>query len=351
MRIISIYLLLFVAQNAFAALPPTYRDGQMSFSVNTDYFSTTANYDRFGNKIALPYGWKYENITTSIDAQFDLPENFVIGGGLGMASATSHGEDLIIPLPYTKTRTNSEITNAHAFAQYFIDYERFRLVPELRAVASFKQINLYDFTNDSVLTNDYADSVTAGSWAIVNFGQLRAFGYLGFMYQDDGRASEMPWQAGVLWRSRHFLVSGAFDGYQPVINDKYTSFVNGVYPRENRTFYVDGNSFRYYATNPALTEIRLTGGYAFENNLQVTAGFGQTLMGTETAQGISIFAGVSFGVDMAAGPNSSFEHKKPRRPTPANPDEPQDMKRTPRLKNKEGDFQPTLEQYDESLFD
>ncbi len=357
MKLISIYILLFVAQNSFAALPPTYREGQMTFSANTEYFSTTANYDRFSNKLTLPFGQKYQNITTTIDGKFDLPENFVIGGGINMAYARSTGEDLFISLPATKNRTNSEISDGHAFAQYFLDYGRFRLVPELKGALAFKRINLNDNLNDSVLTNDYADSLQAGSWAIINLGQLRGYGYLGFLYQDDDRANDMTWQAGLLWRSHHFLLAGSFDGYQPVINDKQT--LN--YPRENRTFFVDGQSFRYYATNPALTELRLTAGLAFENNIQITAGWGTTLLGTETAQGQTLFAGLSFGVDMAGGPGANFEHKKHKHMAPATGSHEDsgtrkghrkggDGEKT-RDKDEGGDFQPDIEEYDESLFD
>jgi hypothetical protein len=324
----------------------------MNFSLNTEYFSSTQNYNRYGDSVPLFItNGNYTNITTTLDASFDLEGNFVIGGGvdLGVASTKTATPPITIE---DVTFNNSQITNAHFFGQYFFDYDRFRIVPEVKGSLTFQTINLSDIFNTSPLTQEYTNTAQAGAWAIVNFGSLRGWGYLGFKYQDDNRANLMPWEAGLLWRNHNLLLAGSFDGYQTVVNDTYSN--TNPYIRETRIDYADGGSFRYYSTNPSVTEVKVIGGYAFENNIIVTVGYGATISGTETALGSTVYGGISFGVDMAGGPASSFSTHKKRKPVMRDNGDgtqtpmPRPMDASP---DQNGGFQPDLEQYDESLFD
>ncbi len=339
----------FVSVTALADLPPVYHVGQVTLSDTSSYFSTNQNYDRYGNKQDLCYpqvgscDYKFQTETNSIDGKYDLDSALGVwsfGAGVDIDYADSRGPD---PVYLTeKDRTNSQFDDVHFVMQKPIPLQMFRVIPEVKGTIAFNPINMNQIvyngpgTNyyDNALTSNACDALQAGSWIVGSFPHTQLYAYVGYEYRDDQYSSLIPWQAGGLFQFHRFIFGGELDGYNSATNDQYG------YGREILTDRVDGGSYKYFAADPVESDVRLNIGYSITPDLTVTGAWSNTISGQEIAIGQTFYASLAYSFDVAGGGRSRYND---------------DL--LPRDKNgkasphRQGQFQPSVEKYDQSLFE
>ncbi len=336
---------------AMADLPPVYHVGEVTLSDTSTYFTSKANYDRYGDKVDLPSdssGQYYFNTqTNSIDGAYDLATRLGVwrfGAGLDINDSTSRGPDVVYG--GDQNRSNSQFDDVHFLLQKPIPLQQFRIIPEFKGTVTFNPINYSrvpytgvgtDFYNDA-LTSDDCDIAQIGSWFVGNFPYGSAYAYVGYEYRDSQYSALLPYAAGGLFRYNQFLVGAEIDGFDYVTNDQYNPYNN--YPRHELTERVDGNSYKYFATNPIESDFRINAGYSFSPNFSVNAGWSNTISGQETAIGQTYLVSLAYSFDVTGGANSQYNDDLLPRNTAGAPQS-----------NSSGKFQPRTEKYDKSLFE
>lgn len=329
---------------ALADLPPIYHVGDVTLSESSSYFTTTSNFDRYGNKVndSQLCGFSdcyFHTLTNSVDGVYDLDSGLGVwrfGAGVNINYSASRGPDFPSG---EKDRTNSQFNNIHFVIQKPIPLQMFRLIPEIKGSVALNPINLNQIpysvgTNyyDDALTSDDADTAQIGTWAVGNFPLGSLYAYVGYEYRDAEFASLIPWSVGGLAHFHQFFGGIEMDGYDNATNDQYG------YGREMLTNRVDGGSFRYFAANPIESEFRLNAGYKFTPDFSVSAGFSNTISGQEVAIGQTLFASLSYSFSTSGGTGAYNGDLLPHNSKGIST-------------GHQGRFQPKSEKYDKSLFE
>lgn len=309
---------------AYAAMPSSFHTGRITLSAESEYFWTKSNYDDVGVSRPLPSSNSYSNLTNTFAATYFKEGGWALTGGAGFAYASSSS---------LEDRTSGKITNFLARAQKLISFSPLRLVPQADLVATTQRVSP---ETDEVLSHEGAHSVRIGSWLTYDFRLIRTYGYAGFDYRDDGRSSLLPWAGGLGFKTTPWSFTIELNGYQSLTDDEYT---DTPLQRTIVTNKVSAGSLRYYSVNPNLIEARAQGGFKFADNYNFNFGYAQTLAGENTAEGQSVFLGLTYNIDTSVTDTQKAASNM-------SPNESKQQK----LKQKR--FEPLIEEdYDETLFE
>ncbi len=230
-------------------------------------------------------------------------------------------------------RSNSEITELGAGARYTLIDSDFSLFTEFIFLFPLNKI---DPATDASLTGEGVMVLQPGLWSTVNIWALQAYAFVGYRYQDEDRASLLPWRLGLQAIDSSWIGGAEVNGAQKISDDKDSANIG---PRTTVTTRVNGSSLRYYSVNPTWMAARAwTGwkGQAFDLRL----GIEQTLDGENTAHGLSVFVNLKLPWYFGSSPQelspSGFQDDIP----------------PSRFRERRGDqFQPAEQKYDEELFE
>ncbi len=304
---------------AHAQLLPPPAPGEFQLRGEFSLYNTSANYGGDGNKNALPNGTNLKTMSALGEFIFDWTEEIRFHAGFTGGETTAYRQrDITAPV---EAHSNSGISEAWAGGQYWYHYASFDLIPDAEVRYPFARVNL---STEDPLLSDGALSLIAGAWLTATWGDWRPFGYLGYQYRDEGRASLMPYHLGIQWLPENgWWIQGEFRGYQTIANDSNSD--NGI-ERDSFLTKVDASSYKFYALNPASHEFALMVGTHF-GQMGVYASAAFTYMGRNSADGFTGTVGLTF--------DGSFYMPTPR------PSEPQVY---------EDKFNVKPDKYDERLF-
>ena len=228
------------------------------------------------------------------------------------------------------TRTNTEPTEITAGLRYVMSRSTVILIPEVQVVYP---LNRVDTATDEVLTGEGALKMFGGLWAETWLGALNPYSQLGFLYQDEGRASHFLYMAGLGYAPGGFQFGAEVYGSIVAIEDEKA---DTRFERDLVTARVNGGSWKFYGVNPSSLGARLHGIFSFSDSWNLRLGFDHTLNGEAAAVGWTALARLEFAFDTRE--NSVVEDVP--RPRALEPEQ--------RMLQK---FEPEQPAYDPTLFD
>ncbi|MGE0764503.1 MAG: hypothetical protein AB7N80_14605 [Bdellovibrionales bacterium] len=295
------------------------------FFSEVSYFNTTANYDIGGGSYtSLGSGRYYRLIEGHVGLEHWVLDNVSVMAQMGYARAASY-DGLF-------ERTNSSPTELIAGARYVVPYSRFNFVPELWLAYPF---NEFSDDTDEALTGEGVMKIFIGLWSELVFGTIKPFAEVGFLYQDDGRASHTLYEAGAKWTPGRWSASGKIYGTHVVLEDEHTDL---RVTRDTVTTRVDGGSWKYYSVDPRTLGLKAEGGFDITESFHLKIGYDQTINGEASAAGWTASVGLEYR--MSENADRPKRHEPLITPEVLEPDSSEEKR-----------FEPDPPQYDESLFD
>ena len=283
-----IFLAGFQSHAQLIQVPEMIKQDMFVLSGSTNYFSTNANYSSGGGTYQnIPNGGHYDNVRLDILGRYDYSNQLSIKTGFGFARAASHDAQF--------DRTNTGLTDIYIGAQYhYLKSPTWNLFPE--AWFGYPLFRVGSSTT-APLIDEGAMYLQLGAWLMRRYGSWEPYGYLGFRYQDEGRASLLPFNIGTRYKLAYTWLGLEFEGYQRLTSDSRTSAEKALI-----TTGYNGGSLRYYSTNPSLWELRAYAEGWLSQDLHLKVGAAQTLNGRSTAAGWTVFATLS--IDLSSIPHS-----------------------------------------------
>jgi hypothetical protein len=296
----SLFLLLLTpvagAVTAHDAPPGRWSKGSFGISLNTEYFTSKANYDiERGSYKRLPLDSSYSSIEGRLKARFNFTSRFSLFGGAGLMNARA-----VDPL---NEKVTNQISDLFLGADFLLTKKVFHVIPEVQVGYPIDRI---DVNRTEPLTNDGYPYIRAGIFAHRPFRKFRLGGYAGF---------HVPLEGGLAKRF-HYEVTGDYllfqyitlgvgiNGYETVMSDDLT-----LADRVILTTRANAGSQRYYSFDPALIEARMWIGYRANETLWLRLGYGKTLDGMHTAEGQSVLASLAYN---SIRPTSAFDRTRRR---------------------------------------
>lgn len=215
----------------------------------------------------------------TLDFGYDWNSQLEIYGGTSASQVQSTNN--------SQTTSNNGFDEVRAGGRYWLNLQGFDLVPQFDFVYPFFRV---DTGSSDPLVGEGAMKVRAGGWAMRAFGEFQAFGYLGFEYRDEGRASLMDYAIGGQFQPNSFWVSAQLRGYSSITND---SNMSNQALRDTYLATADAGSYRFYGINPNLMEGEVEAGFKYQG-WNPYVGFAQTFTGSSTAAGWTGLVGVRF---------------------------------------------------------
>ena len=310
--------ILFSAPAQAQLLPPP-APGEYQLRGEFSYFKTTANFDGTGSKSALLNGASLSTMNGLGEFIFDWTEEIRLHAGLVGGQTTANRQStLATPV---EAHTNAGLSEAWVGGQYWYHYAAFDLVPDLELHYPLFRV---DLNSGDPLLGEGALRLNGGAWLVGQWGDWRPFGFLGYEYRDEGRATLMPYHLGLQWLPENgWWAQAEMRGYQTLTNDTNTD--NGTV-RDLYLARIQGGSERFYSLNPASHELAVMLGTHF-GQMGIYAGGAMTFMGKNSADGLTFTVGLTF--------DGSFYVPTPRVEEPLYQDR----------------FSPKDEKFDEKVFD
>lgn len=266
------------------AKPETFeyqRQGSLRLLSEANYFTTEANYASDGGTFTeLQNGRNFKNLQIDVGGQYAFSKRLYLGSALSIANSESYDGSF--------TRSNSGLTEVKFWAQYIVMVRPLRIIPEVQFWYPFNRV---ESNTDETLTGEGAMVLQPGSWFIKPFKAFDVFSYLGIKYQDEGRATLLPYRLGLEYNFSRFFVGAGLNGYQTLIDDEDTATPSNKTSITNR---VNGMSLKFYSINPSLLEADAWLGMKFSKTSQLRLGLSQTLNGENSAEGLTVHAAIYF---------------------------------------------------------
>lgn len=265
--------------------------------VESQMFNTKSNYNGKGNEQDLLANRSYKLMSGRIWAAMDWQEQMRIYASAGYAQATSSngitdGE-----------QTGSGLTDVEARAYWESGFRPWIFRPYGRFAFPIQRVGL------NTRTPIYAEGAMqfeGGARLGYEWKGLSPYLQAGLLYQDEGRASLLPWHLGVQYNYKAFLAGFEFYGQEVLKKDSKSDD-----PRDKQTVvdYADGGSYKFYYIDPAYYEARAYVGANILNKVEIRLGLGQTLMGKNSAAGQTylLSAVFNFGVEKSDPRQDRFE--------------------------------------------
>lgn len=295
-RFILLILCIFVkAPIAFAQ--DTYRvygPNRFDFYLKANYFNTNSNYDANGGKVALATGGSLQTLRTEASLRYVLLGRTGLVGGVEFGNVESNNG--------TQVRTQSAMTSYLLGLDLSIYKSKSWA---LYADGLFKNSNEnINVNGDEALASDGANEIIGKITGLYTGADFRAYTSLGGNFRSDGLSTLMIYSFGADYNFSGFRVGLNFEGSSTVKDDEQTAT---PVVRDTLTNRVNAGSRRYYSVNPNYLEGQLVLGYSFDKNLNFSIYGGPSLVGSNSAQGISAGAKLNWGFETEAVKTSTSE--------------------------------------------
>jgi hypothetical protein len=320
---------LFPLSPALAERPVPAREGRYSLQLGTTYFSTKANYQSGGGtSTALPTDWKFQNTQIYTQVDFDWSKVFRSYAGFSYALSESTGSNFGTP-ELSIPRSNAGINELWLGSQAWFHFGRYSLVPQVDL--TFPMLRL-DLNDKYPALGEGALRFRGSSWLVARFGAWQPFAYLGAEYRDGGRSALLPYSAGVNFRPGKWWIQTEYRGFAGLTDDKDTSDPTA---RNSRIIYskINGGSARFWAVNPAVSEVALETGLRF-SGFNASLGYAQTINGSNFSDGFTVLLALAYTGRLQS--SSAAAATSDPAPVPTTPNN--------------STFEITPEEFDESVF-
>lgn len=260
--------------------------GRFDSYLGAEYFSSSANYDSNGSKQSLISGASLSNISTEMGARYLFWDRFGIYTGLLFNNVqTSNG---------IRDRQNSALTyyNFGADLQVFHSFHWSVYIDGNYKMAN-ESINI---TGDDAIASDGASEAVISGVVIYQNDGWRVYGKVGYDYRTEGLSSLVRYGIGSDYAFGAFVLGLNLPGYSTIQDDEKTAT---PIDRDLVTTRVNGGSRRFYAVNPNLLEAQIYGIYNFTKDFAVKAYVGNTLVGSNAAEGYTAGVTLSWGFGLA----------------------------------------------------
>lgn len=251
----------------------------MDINFGANYFTTTANYDTEGtNFTGLLNDGELNLITTHLEAQYGLNKHWGMSTRFDFVSGQSNN-NLI-------NRSSGKLTDAYLALNYRWKHGSLRFFHEFDARIP---ITTFEPNTDEIILNEGALAGSLKSWAEYKAWKHRFYAMIAFTYQDDGRASLLPWSIGFHRNTRKYTYGAEIGGHESITDDESALSPSIRFVVTDR---VNSSSRHFYSVNPSLIYTELWAGYRFKGKFLVRAFYNKTLTGKNSAEGQTL--GVDF---------------------------------------------------------
>lgn len=263
-----------------------FKRDRWDFEIGSQYFYSEANYSSSNGSQSLLNGNHYQLLDVNFATRYMPKRNSSIFAWGNIGNAES--KDSIA------TRTNSALSEAAVGFDFLMYSDAFELVPEVIAVIPFEKV---DPASDTVLNSEGVLEVRSRLIAQKNYGDWRAYGWLGFNYRGDGRSFLMPWGVGAQLKFGLIRWGAELFGYQSATEDTdkdsilRTAYINGV----------NAGSMKFYSVNPSLMDSRVYATWLISPKWSVQAEGGMTLTGSNSAAGFHFGGLLRYSFDLTEG--------------------------------------------------
>jgi hypothetical protein len=273
----TIAAVLFLSEFAYAGpfgfSPNSYLD-----YVEQSYLQTTKNFDDNGNTSNLLASNQFTEYKTNIEGAYDFSERFGIYSNLLFKSTDATS--------FPVERTNTALSD-FGLGMSALLWEGFvNIIPE----AGFS-LPLYP-TPGSQAAVLLGDGVFVGAGKIYiskNFKDLSLAVYGGYTYRSQNLSALLPWGALANLTFGDFFLDLRGDGLSSLNTDFYPTSSQA---RRLLTDNLDGGSYIYDTINPSLVTASARLGFNVANDLFMTAGLEQTIVGQRSAQYTRFIVGI-----------------------------------------------------------
>lgn len=250
--------------------------------VESQIFNTKSNYNSKGNEQDLLSGRSYNLVSGRLYGSLDWNEKIraIFSGGYAKATSNNglgNGD-----------QSNSGFTDVEFKAYLESGFRPWIFRPYARALIPIQRVGL------TTRTPIYAEgAMEAELGARLGYEILGLIPYLeaGIRYQDEGRASLLPWHIGAQYNYSAFIAGLEFYGQEVLKKDSKSDDLND---KRTVTDYANGGSLKFYSADPNYYEVRAYLGVSLFERVLAKIGFGQTLRGSNSAAGQTIYANLEF---------------------------------------------------------
>lgn len=261
-----------------------FEKGTFEFDLSGNYFFSEANYlDEADTFDSLASGNSLKLLTMDFGMRWVPKTRYGILAQVILNNVETNTSGIV--------RTNSTVSDYRLGADALFYWGKVDMVPSVVANIPLQRV---DTTTDTAINSDGVTQIHAQMLFRKAIGSMMSNVRFGYMYQDDGRASLLPYGAGLQWSLPSIDIGTDLSGYQKIGYDTETDTPN---VRHAITDRVNGGSYRFYSVNPTLLEFNAWLKYNLDNSIGMWIGGGSTLTGSNSAAGYSIFARLTYGFE------------------------------------------------------
>ena len=323
-RLVSILLFTVMASLAAHAqeVPPNYRYGLFKASGELRYLNSSDNFTESGGEIeSIANGGSLEALQLDGILEYSFAKRWNARGLLRYAYVKTSDGSL--------DRENSDVTDLGATLQYKLSRNPFYLIPQFRLQTPLRSV---DRNTDEAIINNGALEFEVGSWAKkkLSLWKLEPFLYLGYLYRSEGLSHLLNYKIGLQKKWRQLHLGFSYKGFESVSDDEFAA---NKAERHDVLRRVNGGSFTYYSTNPALSALSFLIKYRFNNTVALRFNWDHRINGTSSAAGDQIMLALDL---------SFYTKNKKRR---------RQRRRKGLAEEPQKDFTIESQRYDENLFE
>jgi hypothetical protein len=261
-----------------------FKRDHLEMELSSQLFRSEANYLTSGASTTnLASGNYYQLIDTKIGGRYIPRNNWSIFASGTVGSAESKNAAI--------SRGNSTMSDAQIGVDFILNSKFFKVIPEIVLSVPFEKV---DPATDTVLNNEGVMELRSRVSIQKELGTLRAYGWLGFTYRDEGRSYLMPWGAGVQLNWGRIIFGGEIFGYESVTDDSDQN----AFARSTYTTVANAGSLKFYSYNPSLIDTQVYFTWLVSPQFSIQANGGTTLMGSNMAAGYHVGLQLKYNFDL-----------------------------------------------------
>ena len=261
-----------------------FKRDHLEMDLGSQLFRSEANYlTSGGGTTNLATGNYYQLLDVKLSGRYIPRNNWSIFASGTVGSAESKNAAI--------TRANSSMSESQIGVDFILFSKFFQVIPEIVAVIPFEKV---DPTTDTVLNTEGVMELRSRISIQKDLGTLRAYGWLGFSYRDEGSSYLMPWGAGAQLKWSRIILGGEIFGYESMTEDTDKN----AFARSTYTTVADGGSLKFYSYNPSLIDTQVYFTWLVSPQFSIQANGGTTLMGSNMAAGYHVGALLRYSFDL-----------------------------------------------------
>ena len=276
------------------------RDGQLDVSADLSYYSSSQNFDaNEGAFEALDAGHSYSEWLLNSQLDYGWTDRLSTAAGLNIVHATADDPNF--------TRSNSQVRDIYGVLKYRAFSKPFQVYLKTKALIPLFTV---DSNSDEVILGDgaiEAEPSVLVQWPVRSFVPYAEVGY---RYRDQGLATLLTYQAGLLYRSRPLWIKAFATGFDTLSADQYT---NSPGQRNLVLDRVNAGSLRHYSVDPSVLDAGVQFGIDLNKQFLLLVGYQTALNGSNYSKGDTFTIGIDIQRAMYSRPSKKSKVRRHRR--------------------------------------